>query len=62
MPVMDAVELTALVNTVANLLSVNMCPKELALAAALFTQLGDTLAAIAVVRANDAENSEENKV
>ena len=42
--------LTFAITTVANLLSENLSDDELALAAASFTQLGDTLATIATQR------------
>lgn len=48
---MTAFELTTLVNTLANVLAEKLDTQSAALAAAIFTQLGDTLATIAVVDA-----------
>jgi len=46
----DALGLTAAVNTLAVLLAERLTEEELEMAAALLTQLGDTLAVIAVRR------------
>lgn len=54
---MDALELTTLINTAANLMAENMSPQQLSAAAALFTQLGDTLATIAAVSNNDGKST-----
>ena len=51
MSVLTAFELTTLVNTLANVLAEKLDTQSAALAAAIFTQLGDTLATIAVVDA-----------
>lgn len=47
---MDAAKITAAVTVAANLLAEAMTADELALYAAVFAQLGDTLATIAVLR------------
>ena len=47
---MDAVKVTSAVTAVANLLAAAMTSDELALYAAVFAQLGDTLATIAVLK------------
>lgn len=56
---MNPLEITTLVNTAANLAAVCLNDGELSVAAAAFTQLGDTLATIAALRnakSNDSEN------
>ncbi len=50
---MTAFELTTLVNTLANVLAEKLDTQSAALAAAIFTQLGDTLATIAVANASE---------
>lgn len=47
---MDAAKVTAAITAAANLLAEAMTDDELALYAAVFAQLGDTLATIAVLR------------
>ena len=44
---MSSLELTSAVTALANAISCKLSPSELALAASLFVQLGDTLATIA---------------
>ena len=56
MSVLTAFELTTLVNTLANVLSEKLDTQSAALAAAIFTQLGDTLATIAVVDASNDQS------
>jgi len=45
---MNALELTSVINTLANAIACNLTSDELSLAAALFTQLGDTMAVISI--------------
>ncbi len=55
---MDAAKVTAAITAAANLLAEAMTDDELALYAAVFAQLGDTLATIAVLR--DTGSSSES--
>ena len=48
---MDACRLTAMITVAANSLACNLSDEELTTLAVVFTQLGDTLATIAAVRA-----------
>lgn len=52
---MTPLEFTTLINTAATALSEPLSDDEIALAAAVFTQIGDVLATIAVVRAAQAK-------
>ncbi len=56
MSVLTAFELTTLVNTLANVLAEKLDTQSAALAAAIFTQLGDTLATIAVADASNDQS------
>lgn len=51
--VLTAFELSAFINTLANVLAEKLDTQSAALAAAIFTQLGDTLATIAVADASE---------
>lgn len=48
---MNSLELTSTITAVANIISKNLSPTELALLAGVFVQLGDTLATIAAKKA-----------
>ena len=54
---MDSCQLTASITAVANIISSKLCTDELTLLAAVFVQLGDTLATIATARGiSEAKN------
>ena len=57
---MNALELTSAVTAVANAIACRLSPGELALAASLLVQLGDTLATLAATTALCEERAEEN--
>lgn len=59
---MNALELTTSVTAIGNLIACNLSDDELALAAAVLTQLGDTLATISALRGIDCNNkNNDNK-
>lgn len=49
---MSPLEMTTAINTLANIIACSLSDQELALASAAFSQLGDTLSTIAVLREN----------
>ena len=58
---MNSLELTAAVTAIANAVACNLSTGELALAASLFVQLGDTLATVAAQRSLCGERTEISK-
>ena len=58
---MKALELTAAVTAIANAIACDLTVNELALAAGVFVQIGDTLATIAATRALCEAPIEERK-
>ena len=58
---MNSFGLTAAVTALANSIACNLSPSELALAASLLVQLGDTLATIAAQRVLCEEHAEDGK-
>lgn len=56
---MNSPELTSAITAIANALAYKLTPDEISLFAAVFVQLGDTLATIAVVQSN--QNCSNNK-
>lgn len=58
---MNSCEITALVTAAANIISCGLSPEEISLLAAVFTQLGDTLATKAVFCAL-CESSEKQNI
>lgn len=56
---MNAFQLTTFINSTANFIACNATDDELNLLAAVFSQLGDTLATIAVQR-SICDNSDQN--
>ena len=57
---MNSLELTSAVTALANAIACRLTPSEVALAASVLVQLGDTLATIAAEKALCAERAEEN--
>ena len=55
---MNNLELTSAITAAANAIACNLSISELALAASLFVQLGDTLATIAALRALSEEQKQ----
>ena len=53
---MNSLELTAAITAIANAIACDLTVNELALAAGIFVQIGDTLATIAAQRALTAAN------
>ena len=47
---MNGLEITSAVTAIANLISCNLTPTEIAFIASIFVQLGDTLATVAATR------------
>ena len=56
---MRSLELTATITAIANAIATGLSVGELALAASIFVQIGDTLATIAAERALCEESTEE---
>ena len=56
---MNSLELTSAVTALANAIARKLTPNEIALAASIFVQLGDTLATIAATQALCAEWAED---
>ena len=55
---MNSLELTAAITALANAIGYNLSVSELALAAGIFVQIGDTLATIAAQKALSEEKNE----
>ena len=55
---MNSLELTAAITAIANAIGCNMSVSELALAAGIFVQIGDTLATIAAQKALSEEKKD----
>jgi len=47
---LNSLEFTTFINTLANIIASNLSDSELAILSAIFTQLGDTLATISILR------------
>ena len=55
---MNSIQLTSAVTALANAISCNLTPNEIAFTASLFVQLGDTLATLAAQKALCEERTE----
>ena len=55
---LNHVEFTTFINTLANAITNNITDDELSILAAVFTQLGDTLATIALIKGLGSEDKE----
>ena len=56
---MNSIKLTSAVSIIANLISSNLTPDEIAIVSSIFVQLGDTLATIGAQRSLCCEDDEK---